>query len=262
MTHTVHLADRAVLRIGGPEARDFLQGLLTNDLATLAPASPLWAGLLSAQGKALFEMLVHDAGDDILLDVAADRAADLAKRLAMFRLRRPVIIGPSDLNVFAAWDGAAGHPADPRTALLGERWLADTAATTADPAAYHSHRMAVGVPDAADILVDKTLWLEANAVELHGVSFTKGCYVGQENTARMHHRDRVRRRLLPVVLTGDPGDGRIHAGDREAGELRSHAGDRGIAWLRMEPVEAGAPLTMNGAATGVAVAWPDWLPRP
>lgn len=259
MTRIARLADRAVLRIAGDDARDFLQGQLTGDVAALAPGAPLWAGLLSAQGKYLFDLILHDAGDALLADVAADRATALAQRLTMFKLRKAVTIAPApDLAVFAAWDGPSDAPYDPRLPGLGRRWIAEAADETATAADYAAHRLAIGVPDSADFEIDGTMWLETNAVELNGVSFTKGCYVGQENTARMHHRDRLRKRLLPVLLASDPGDERIlRAGDREAGELRTWLGGRGIALLRVE--YADAPLTLGGAP--VTVDWPSWIPR-
>ena len=265
------LTDRAVLRISAADARAYLQDLLTNDIAALAPGKPQWAGLLSAQGKLLFDMILHDTGSAMLADVRASDADALAKRLTMYRLRRAVAIEATDLPVFARWGEAAvpdAHPLDPRLPALGERWIGNGArpVPTATLADYHRHRLALGVPDSDDMLPDKLMWLEANAVELNGVSFTKGCYVGQENTARMHHRDRLRKRLLPVGFAGDPGDGVILAGAVAAGELRSHGavGDtssgpsRGIAYLKLEPVEAGTPLTLNGGA--LTVDWPGWLP--
>ena len=255
MTKIAELTDRAVLCVSGADAREFLQGMLTNDVA--APL-PLWAGLLSAQGKYLFDMILHDGGDAVLLDVLASRAEDLARRLTMYKLRRAVAVEPTALKVFAAWEGESDRPYDPRLPGLGRRWVADAADADAALADYDTHRLALGVPDSADFEVDKTMWLEGNAVELAGVSFTKGCYVGQENTARMHHRDKLRKRLLPVLLEGDPGDGVIRAGDREAGALRTHRDGRGIALLRVEYVERGDSLTLDGAA--VTVDWPSWIP--
>jgi hypothetical protein len=252
----VTLEDRAVLEVGGSEARDFLQGLLTHDLALLAPERPLYAGLLSPQGKALFDMLLHADGDAILVDVAADRAEGLARRLSMYKLRKAVTIAPSPLAVHAAWgDDAAGHPADPRFAPLGARWLAPAAAP-AGTEDYDLHRLGVGVPGSADIGSDELLWLETGADLLNGVSFTKGCYVGQENTARMHHRDKVRRRLVPISFGGDPGDGILRdAAGRAAGTLRSHRGGQGFAHLRLEA--AAGPLTLAGEP--LVVARPAWL---
>ncbi len=257
------LDDRAVLRLAGADVRPFLQGLVTNDVDRLAPAAPLYAGLLSPQGKALFDMLLFDGGDGgVLIDVAAPRAEALARRLALYRLRKAVTIAPADLAVFAGWDGDAGAgPADPRTAALGARWLAPAGEAPPGAAAYDEHRLAVGVPGSTDIGEDELLWLETGADLLAGVSFTKGCYVGQENTARMHHRDKVRRRLVPVRFGGEAGDGTIGDGiirdsdARSAGTLRSHRGGAGIAHLRLET--AAGPLSLGGAP--LTVARPAWL---
>ena len=257
---TARLADRAVLLVSGADARAYLQDLVTNDVARLTPATPLWAGLLGAQGKPLFDMILFD-GDDraVLVDVLADAAEALAKRLAMYRLRRAVTItARPDLHVFAAWDRpVADLPADPQLAALGARWIADAATTDATSDDYACHRLALGVAGSADLLIDRILWLEANAVELNGVSFTKGCYVGQENTARMHHRDKLRRRLLPVTLADDPDDSAITADGIAVGELRSHRDGRGIAYLKIDA--AGAALRIGGVAA--TVDWPTWLPR-
>jgi len=253
------LTDRSVVVVGGPDARGFLQDLVTNDVALLALDRSLWAGLLTAQGKPLFDMIVFDGGDGAVhLDVLADRATALAARLTMMRLRRSVTVAARpDLHVFAAWDRSAACPADPQLAALGARWTAPAADTDTDLAAYTAHRLDLGVPDSSDLLVDRMLWLEANAVELNGVSFTKGCYTGQENTARMHHRDKLRRRLLPVRLAGDPAEATITAGGVAVGELRRHADGRGVAYLKLDAVAG--PLTAGGVA--VAVDWPAWLPR-
>ena len=254
---TAHLTDRAVLRIGGDEARDFLQVLLTSDMGG---ASPVYAGLLSAQGKHMFDMILYEGGGEVLIDVAADHAEALLKRLTMYRLRRPVTIDASDVQVFARWDAFdddpdGEHAADPRLPALGDRWLGFQARGRASLADYHAHRLALGVPDTSEMT--DLLWLETNAAELHGVSFTKGCYVGQENTARMHHRDRLRRRLLPVRLDGPASDAPLLAGEREAGTLRSRHGEVGMAYLRMEYAEG--PLTQDGAP--VELLWPGWLPH-
>ncbi len=260
---TARLTDRAVLRVGGPDARAYLQGLVTNDVDRLNRDTPLWAGLLSAQGKPLFDMILFDGGDlepgAVLVDVLATAADALAKRLTMYRLRRAVTItAEPGLHVFARWDEPAiGLPADPQLAALGNRWIADAAETGTGVHDYARRRRQLGVPDSADLLLDRMLWLEANAVELDGVSFTKGCYIGQENTARMHHRDKLRRRLLPVTVDGDPGDAAVTSGGVAAGELRSVVDGRGFAYLRVEA--AGGPLVAGNAA--ITVDWPDWLPR-
>lgn len=185
------LTDRALIRLSGEDVRGFLQGLVTNDVSG---ALPVWAGLLSAQGKCLFEFLVWAHGGDLLIDCEADAAENLAKRLRMYRLRRPITI-ERDESLAVQWsrDGEEGT-ADPRLPDLGRRWLAPAG----EPAGgWLRHRLSLGVCEGAAELGD-LLWLECNAVELHGVSFTKGCYVGQENTARMNWRQKVNRRLVVV----------------------------------------------------------------
>ena len=191
------LADRSVIRLSGVDVRGFLQGLLTADLGHI-DAGPVWAGLLTPQGKALFDMLLWLDGEDVLIDCETDQAVALARRLAVYRLRRPITIAPeSALAVHWSADGTQGS-ADPRLAVLGRRWLAAPGPATQG---WHEHRLAFGVTEgAAELGQDRTLWLECNARELNGVSFTKGCYVGQENTARMHHRAKVQRRLVVAPL--------------------------------------------------------------
>lgn len=188
------LQGRALIRLSGPDVRGFLQGLITNDVALLAPDRPLWAGLLTPQGKTLFDFLAWADGEDVLLDCERDAAGDLAKRLTLYRLRRPLEIAREpDLCVHWSRDGA-GVP-DPRLPELGHRWLAPDDGGPAADEAWLRHRLSFGVTEGRAELSD-LLWLECNAAELNGVSFTKGCYVGQENTARMHHRSKVGRRLF------------------------------------------------------------------
>ena len=201
------LIDRALLRLSGEDVRGFLQGLVTNDMAALAPDRPLWAGLLTPQGKALFDFILWADDEDVLIDCERETAGDLAKRLTLYRLRRPIAIAREEtLCVHWAPDGD-GAP-DPRLPALGRRWLG----SEDEPAkGWLEHRLRLGVTEGrAELGSDKTLWLECNAAELGGVSFTKGCYVGQENTARMNYRSKVNRRLV-VVLADAPGERtRIH----------------------------------------------------
>jgi folate-binding protein YgfZ len=190
------LSDRALVRLSGEGVRDFLQGLVTQDVA--GPL-PVWAGLLSPQGKCLFDFLVWDEGDDLLLDCEAAAADGLIRRLAIYRLRRPITIEQDGtLAVHWSLDGE-GSP-DPRLAALGTRWIAPPAAPASG---WLEHRLRLGVCEGAAELGD-LLWLECNAAELNGVSFSKGCFVGQENTARMNWRAKVNRRL--VVVEGDGGE--------------------------------------------------------
>lgn len=199
-TPATMLADRAVLRLSGDDPRGFLQGLITQDVASIAPQRPQWAALLTPQGKVLFDFILWDGGDAVLIDCEAAEAEALARRLALYRLRRALVIECTSLAVHWAPSGAVGV-VDPRLAQLGRRWIGP--ATSADgAAAWHAHRLSLGVTEgAAELGTGATLWLECNARELNGVSFTKGCYVGQENTARMHHRAKVNRRLIVAPLS-------------------------------------------------------------
>jgi folate-binding protein YgfZ len=202
------LIDRALIRLSGEDVRGFLQGLVTNDVALLAPDRPLWAGLLTAQGKALFDFVLWDDGDDVLIDCEAEQAEALARRLTLYRLRRAIAIERvSALSVHWSPDGAEGVP-DPRLPKLGQRWLGPIG----DPATgWLAHRLSLGVTEGvAELGSDKILWLECNAAELNGVSFGKGCYVGQENTARMNWRQKVNRRLVVVAAEAPGPRTRIH----------------------------------------------------
>jgi folate-binding protein YgfZ len=194
------LTNRAVIRLSGEGVRDFLQGLVTSDVE--GPL-PVWAGLLTAQGKCLFDFLIWPDGNDLLLDCEAEAAEDLIKRLAVYRLRRAItIIRDDSLAVHWSPEGAD----DPRLPELGRRWLG----APSEPASgWLEHRLRLGVTEGRAELGD-LLWLECNAAELKGVSFSKGCFVGQENTARMNWRSKINRRLV-VVETAEPGPrARIH----------------------------------------------------
>lgn len=207
MTHATPgtlLADRALLRVSGSETRAFLQGLLTQDVNLVAPGAPQWAALLTPQGKALFDMLLWDDGESILIDCEAAQREALARRLTLYRLRRPVTIAPVEGGIHWSPDTDSKGVADPRLAALGHRWIGPGDGPSAAEA-WRAHRLSLGVTEGADELgQDKTLWLECNARELNGVSFAKGCYIGQENTARMHYRSKVNRRLI-VAPIAEPG---------------------------------------------------------
>lgn len=199
------LLNRAVIRISpaepGENVRGFLQGLVTQDTEK---ELPLWAGLLSPQGKALFDFIIWPDREDVLLDVESAQAEALVRRLSIYRLRRKIsIAADASLGVFWSADGTN----DPRHPSLGQRWLDKVAPDDVDISGdYLRHRLAAGIAEGVGELgSDQTLWLEANAAELNGVSFSKGCYVGQENTARMNWRQKVNRRLVVVPLVdADP----------------------------------------------------------
>lgn len=196
-----HLESRAVIRLSatdeGEDVRGFLQGLVTNDVSG---DLPVYAALLSAQGKAMFDFLVWDGGEGgLLLDCEAGVADDLVKRLSLYRLRRKIEIARDDtLASFWSPDAFEGSSSDPRLPALGHRAVGAQQNAPAGDQDYLSHRLTLGVPEGSDLA--DILWLETNAVELNGVSFEKGCYIGQENTARMNWRQKVNRRLVVVPL--------------------------------------------------------------
>ncbi|WP_245968522.1 YgfZ/GcvT domain-containing protein [Hephaestia caeni] len=235
------LTDRALIRLAGEDVRGFLQGLVTNDVATLKAEAPRWAALLTPQGKALFDFLIWADGDAVLLDCEAAEAEALAKRLALYRLRRPITIEPTGGAVHWAAEGTEGVP-DPRLAQLGRRWLGAPGAVAAG---WTEHRLRLGVTEGvAELGSGETLWLECNAAELGGVSFTKGCYVGQENTARMHYRSTVNRRLVVAPL-GEAGK-RTRATYPEFGLMVEHRRVEDLgdalrpAWLELALAEPAA----------------------
>ena len=201
MTAT-RLSDRAIVRLRATDdAEDvaaFLQGLVTNDVAGELPA---YAALLTPQGKMLFDFFIWPAAEGgLLLDCEADAADELVKRLSLYRLRRKIDIVRDDaLAVHWSAEAGDGGARDPRLAALGQRWIAPRDDGETADEVYLEHRLALGVPEGRRDMAD-TLWLETNAVELNGVSFNKGCYIGQENTARMNWRQKVNRRLLVVPL--------------------------------------------------------------
>lgn len=183
------LSDRTLVRLSGEDVRGFLQGLVTSDVT--GPL-PVWTGLLTPQGKCLFDFLVWSDDDDLLLDCEAEAAADLVKRLTIYRLRRPISIERDPLlAVHWSKEGSNGE-ADPRLGQLGRRWLAKAGE---EASGWLEHRLGLGVCEGRAELGD-VLWLECNAAELNGVSFNKGCFVGQENTARMNWRQKISRRLF------------------------------------------------------------------
>jgi folate-binding protein YgfZ len=207
------LHDRALIRMSGDDVRSFLQGLVTSDVAGPLPE---WAGLLSAQGKCLFDFIVWSDGDDLLLDCEAAVTDDLIKRLSMYRLRRAITIARDD-TLGVHWSVDDEGTRDPRLPALGTRWLAPGSDFASG---WTEHRLKLGVCEGRAELGD-LLWLECNADELNGVSFTKGCFVGQENTARMNWRSKVNRRLF-VVPSADAPPARVRIDYPELGLAVAH----------------------------------------
>ena len=277
------LEARGVVRLGGGDMRTFIQALISNDISLLTPDHALYAALLTPQGKYLFDFLLLDRGDSILLDVERQRLAALIQRLTMYRLRADVTLSDAseDHAVLAVFDrsaippGAIADPAalvDPRLPELGLRlvlprdrmagFIAEHGLQQVDQAEYERLRLTLGVPDGSrDLAVDKSLLLESGFEELHGVSFTKGCFVGQELTARTKHRGLVRKRLLPVRVDGPlPASGTpVTRGGKDAGEMRSGAGNLGLALLRLDQLAATEEALLAGEAV-LTPTPPRWLP--
>lgn len=265
MNHS--LSHRAVLSFTGADRTSFLQGLITNDAHALTPATSVWSALLTPQGRWLSEFFLYDASDRILMDCAADHADMLVKRLSRFRLRADVQIEKTDLRVIT---GAVGSPApsapvatapDPRCDGAGWRAIVPASEEGGEmPEEFLERRLTLGLPDVMDFESEQTLALEADMDLLNGVSWKKGCYMGQELTARTHYRGLVKRRLLPVVLSDgtfpDEG-GVIIAGEREVGDIRSRSGNRALAMLRRDAWSS-PELTCNGQP--LSVVWPAWFP--
>lgn len=272
------LPGRGVLRIDGEDRVAFLQGLVSNDVSRVGADRAIYAALLTPQGKFLHDFFIAAIGDSLLIDCEGDRRDDLFRRLRMYRLRSKVELTDvtEELTVHAAFgEGAAGlageNPSagqampngegvsfvDPRLAGAGLRYIlpAGTApetgglpvsAATADD--YDRWRLSLGLPDGSrDMVVEKAILLESGFEALNGVDFDKGCYMGQELTARTKYRGLVKKRLMPVRITGDlpePGTA-IMAGDRDVGEIRSGRGDLAMALVRLDALEAGE-LTADG----------------
>jgi folate-binding protein YgfZ len=258
-----HLKSRALVRLSGEDWRTFLQGLLTQDVATLNVGQLRFSALLTPQGRLLFDLFVLGLADGALLDVAADRRSALVQRLSMYRLRAKVEVAEDNGGVWARWGGeGASAPwiPDPRLAELGYRAYGEAPGpATADEADYSAWRLSLGVPDPArDAQADKTYPIEADFDLLNGVDFKKGCFVGQETTSRMKRRGQIRTRMLPIAFDGtapDPGS-EILAGDLRAGEVLTGGDGRAMALVRLDRIE-GAELSVDGRP--VRAERPPWL---
>lgn len=235
------LTDRAVLEVTGEDRLAFLQGLISQDVTLAAPGRALWSALLTPQGKWLADFFLTAEGDRLLLDVEAAQAEMLKAKLLRFRLRSKVAMaGLEGWVVQAGWGDATppdGAMPDPRLGEAGWRlFTAQPLPATAAPAEYDAHRLALGLPDGSrDMEAEVSVLLEAGFDELHGVSWSKGCYMGQELTARTKYRGLVKRRLVPVEVEGPlpPRGTPITLEGAEIGEMRSGQGGRGMALLRL-----------------------------
>jgi tRNA-modifying protein YgfZ len=259
---TVFLTDRGVARVEGPDAASFLQGLLTNDVEKLGDGQSRYAALLSPQGKILFDFLVfRESAESFLIDVPADRIADLVKRLGFYKLRAQVTVADASAGL-AVVASPKGEPADPRAPGLGARRIvARDRAPPPDPegrAAYEARRIALGVPQGGfDFAYGDAFPHDANMDLLNGVDFAKGCYVGQEVVSRMKHRGTSRKRIARVTLDGPapPPGAPVLDGELAVGALGTAAGSEALALLRLDRVEeanaAGRPLTVTGVRVAV-----------
>lgn len=259
------LTDRAVLEVTGEDRLAFLQGLISNDVAQAAPGRAIWSALLTPQGKWLADFFLLGEEGRLLLDAEAGQAGMLMARLLRFRLRSKVAMAElPGWVVQAGWDAPPppGATPDPRLAEAGWR-LATPAPLPTDATAedYDAHRLALGLPDGSrDMEAEHSVLLEAGFDELHGVSWSKGCYMGQELTARTKYRGLVKRRLVPVAIEGEaPARGApVLLGEAVVGEMRSARGGQGMALLRLSAL--GAELRCGHAVLRPRV--PGWMKLP
>jgi folate-binding protein YgfZ len=285
----VLLDDRGILAVGGPDRRAFLQGLISNDVGKVSPARACYSALLTAQGKYLHDFLILEHDEALLLDGERARVADLKRRLSIYRLRAKVtleeegdlgvaaVLGKDAVAVFGlpTEPGAARRFAggtafvDPRLAALGVRCilprgiaraaLVEAGLIEGGFEAYDRLRLSLGVADGSrDLVLEKSILMEAGFDELNGVDWNKGCYVGQELTARTKYRGLVKRRLMPVTISGPlpPAGTIIRAHGHEVGEMRSSRDGRGLALLRIDALDAGE---LTAGAAVITPQRPDWM---
>ena len=260
------LSRRALLRVGGPEARSFLHRLLTQEVETLAPGELRFGALLTPQGRVLYDLHLWGEADGVRLDVAAERRDELLARLKLFRLRAAVTLDLDDDPVWAAW-GESGPPgpgwrADPRTPLAPWRFAGvqppSGAGEEVGEGAHRAARLALGLPDAVeDGLSDRAYATELDLDLLNGVDYRKGCFPGQETTSRMKRRGGVRSRVLPLLVEGAAPGAEVLAGALRAGEVVAAGADRALALLRLDRLQGA--LTVDGASA--TVERPPWWPE-
>ena len=288
------LQNRGLLGVSGDDATDFLQGLVSNDVTRVSPDRALYSALLSPQGKFLHDFFIFQIDGGLLIDCEADRLDDLKRKLTMYKLRSKVdlidrsedfcvaaLIGDDvadalelDVREGLAKDFLGGVVfIDPRLAAIGGRAVIPQSEAQASldkagfPAGsldeYETARLHLGLPDGSrDMIVDKAILLENGFNELNGVDWDKGCYMGQELTARTHYRGLVKKRLMPVRVEGSlPASGtKIMLGYVKAGEMRTGQGELGLALIRLDQLKA-AIDTDSAMSTDEAILHPekpDW----
>lgn len=289
----VILESRGLITVGGPDSAEFLQGLISNDIKQVSPERAIWAALLTPQGKYLHDFFITVMDGVYFLDCEKARLMDLGQRLSRYKLRANIDLGVADSHLVVALPGEAalaklGLPSEPGTAremsdgvvyvdprlaavgaralLLketGEAALKELGFAPQSVDAYDRLRLECGLPDGSrDMVVEKAILLESNFDELHGVNWDKGCYMGQELTARTKYRGLVKKRLMPVEISGaapEPGT-QVLLDGKDAGEMRSSADGRGLALLRLEPLDKalrGEGVLQAGEAT-LNPSKPDW----
>lgn len=273
----IALENRGLIKIEGPDARDFLQGLVSQDMNRVSAERAVYSAFLTPQGKFLYDFFCFEMAGVLMLDCEADRRSDFFKRLSLYKLRSDVTLTDvtDDFQVFALLDngGERGQAeamgggvafVDPRLAALGMRCVLPNGETPPGDAGslddYEHTRIELGIADGArDMAVDKALLLENGFEELDGVDFKKGCFMGQELTARTRYRGLVKKRLLPVTIDGPaPASGTpLMAGDKEAGEMRTSADDIGLALIRLDHLQDGAAFSAGDATLTPRV--PEWV---
>jgi len=243
------LPSRALVTVQGPDWRAFLQGLVTQDVATLTPDALRYGALLTPQGRLQFDFLMWGREDGCSLETDAGAAPALAARLSVYRLRAKVAVGVAEADIFVAWDDVPqtdGWRIDPRAPALGHRSL-EPQSPNAEPRAYDAHRRALGVPDIAADAVESDYPIELNFDLMNAFDFHKGCFIGQETTSRMHRRGGVKNRLAPIAVEGRPPPfgADVLAGERRVGSVRGSADGLALALVRLDRIDAG-PLTVEG----------------
>ena len=267
MSAYIPLTHRALIVISGEDRRPFLQGLVSADVDRASSSHALYGAYLTPQGKYLYDFFIAEQGETLLLEVEAEGREDFIKRLSRFRLRSKVALAPrDDWRVYAILGDAeiAGDGfvfTDPRLAAAGRRaWLPSAPdLPEGDFAAWDARRVALGLADGSrDMVPEKTILLEAGFDELNGVDWRKGCFMGQEVTARSKYRGQIKKRLLPVEIDGEPPPpGTVLTLDgQEAGEMRSHAGRMGLAVIRLDSLDRG-PL--SAGETRLTPRPPEWV---